>query len=615
MTYHKITFFRVALTFSVPLLVATGLASFQRAAVETTAFRSLHFMETQTTKGSIRLSVEQIPTIDFPLRVFRLTAQRAPAEFIERFLPSVAPNAKQLEPLAQLSIHRKIPPKNSENLVGAVDGDHLAAYADLESGDALVLPTISRLKPLRGIDEANATRLAEDLISRSGVIGKDETRVTAGNVQMLARERAVNESTTGVRTSLMGKANYLTLVHFRRYVDRYAVYGPGSRALLALGQGASLQGFIRRWKIAAVSDTVAETRSRDEVAREIRTQLEQAARNSDVEVLSVKVGYYDANRGYLQPVYRFTSRVHHLETGPVRNHHLQTPVKKESLTDDDYLIGYVHVGREYEELPSLLRSPRQQPTSPPGASIKEVSPFDSVAQTPPLIQQVSADDPTIGCYIVRNDNENWSDDAEEFSDGLTSTSSRFTLIQNVWAFPDQFVGKANPEINNVNVAITEAHGNWWLFTTYMNNGDIVHITDIPSTGYGGAGHRLRYWIIHSCEVIPTGFDLKNYAARWWHVFSGLHSIVSYRTIMRIDDDVSGPFAEVVALGVPFASAWIFEVSNADAYDDDDRELNHANKNLLMGRPATISACGHVDDSIYNLKRAGKNCLWFQWIDG
>jgi hypothetical protein len=35
----------------------------------------------------------------------------------------------------------------------------------------------------------------------------------------------------------------------------------------------------------------------------------------------------------------------------------------------------------------------------------------------------------------------------------------------------------------------------------------VYLSDIPSTGYGpGAGGSLAYWILHSCEVIPTPTD-------------------------------------------------------------------------------------------------------------
>ena len=81
--------------------------------------------------------------------------------------------------------------------------------------------------------------------------------------------------------------------------------------------------------------------------------------------------------------------------------------------------------------------------------------------------------------------------------------------------------------------------------------DLVNIdTDIPSggsNGYGGgagASGDLAYWIIHSCEVLPTPADYSAENRRlaydtWWDVFNGMHAVLSYRTQMFIADNAAG----------------------------------------------------------------------------
>ena len=71
----------------------------------------------------------------------------------------------------------------------------------------------------------------------------------------------------------------------------------------------------------------------------------------------------------------------------------------------------------------------------------------------------------------------------------------------------------------------------------------MRLSDIPSDGYGGgAGGKLAYWIIHSCEVIPTPTDYSVTDRHiafddWFRIFNGMHAVVGYRTEMLIGDKV------------------------------------------------------------------------------
>src|SRR5260370_12423903 len=80
--------------------------------------------------------------------------------------------------------------------------------------------------------------------------------------------------------------------------------------MVAVGNNGAVEGFVRHWKTGAVSGEVRETRKREQVAEAILDQLRPLAKTAEVEVLNTEVAYYDGNRDYLQPVYRFTARLH-----------------------------------------------------------------------------------------------------------------------------------------------------------------------------------------------------------------------------------------------------------------------------------------------------------------
>jgi hypothetical protein len=588
----------------------------------------------QRGKGNIRLSPSQIPVAQSPMPVLRLSAQRAPVDFVRQFLPAVAPRAKNLERLSQIPFFTQRGIKAADYLSGAVDDNHLAALVDEQSGDVEVFPSLSRVKPMRGDEVERAASLARRYFSQPEIIGKDDTRAVAQRPLPLYGQNV--ERNARRPTGRPNRAAYLAYVPLRRFVDRYPVYGPGSTAMLAIGTEGTLQGFVRRWKTGAVFDRVVERRTRDEVAKMILTQLEPSARNANVEVNNVELAYYDGNRDYLQPVYRFTARISHL---PLLDN--SRPGRGQKQTDDDFIIGYVPVGKEFEPIPSLLSTPRETPTTPDkdyqkktflSPSLNEV--LNSTASlahsnnraTPvsnelnsPALQNLP--DPTVGRYVVRNDDSNWVADANEFWSGLTFSlpffttgAPFFTNSQYYWAEPRLFTNQEQFFVDDVNVALIEVHGDWWLYSTNMNCCDLVDIQTIPSPGYGSStGGDLCYWIIHSCEVVPAPDDTANWPDPWWNIFGGVHSVVGYRTIMYIDDDVGFPYGFKLTFFAPVVSAWLNTLSSASAYSGGPRADAHGGINRPMGRASTISTCGREDDTVFDtspLPRA--NCLRVFW---
>jgi hypothetical protein len=244
---------------------------------------------------------------------------------------------------------------------------------------------------------------------------------------------------------------------------------------------------------------------------------------------------------------------------------------------------------------------------------------------------VREDDPTVGRYVVRNDNPNWVANANEFWSGLTIfpwMATNFTNAQYYWAIPQQYTTNKNNRVNSVNVALTEGHGDWWLFTTLSNCCDVVDINTIPG-GYGtSAGGNLRFWAIHSCEVVPAPDDTGSWPNPWWNIFQGLHSVVGYRTIMYIDDDIGFPFGLNVGLGMPFVSSWLSTLHGASAYASNPATIvhgghypgdpcNYTGPNSIlckpMGRATAIAVCGHENDNVFNTQvLPPASCLTVFW---
>src|SRR5216684_6057618 len=217
-----------------------------------------NFTTGQRVADRVRISVDQIPAMTAPMPVLRLAKQAPPDAFVRRFLANVAPQAKTLEPLGKNKLFAQGNLRPPDNLYGAFDGNHLAAYVDNQSGDAQVFPAMSRLKPMRQDELERAGVIARQSFAREQLLGKDDTRF-----ELLKPLALYGQNTT--RSGSQGKSLFLAYVRLRRFVDKYPVYGPGSRALLVIGSGGSFPGFVRRWKTGETVDRVWQARSRAEV--------------------------------------------------------------------------------------------------------------------------------------------------------------------------------------------------------------------------------------------------------------------------------------------------------------------------------------------------------------
>ena len=473
------------------------------------------------------------------------------------------------------------------------DGKRLVAFVDAKTGESRVFPTLETLKPGKGLAKrasAAAARFARD----PSLFPEDATTaVPLAPTTLLAAQR----QREGRRTA----ANeYLAYARIQRQVDGAPVWGEGTRAALAVGADDEVHAFSHRWRPAQRTTTVIEPHPRAQIADAILAQLKSVPASSNVRVDRVTVGYYDGGGKFLQPVYRFEATV------------IPPPLANEKRKPaNQHVFGYVSVGQAPEALPLLGAKVGKPPVNPPGKTGK-----------PAPKKSAPPGDPTVGRYVVRNDNSGWVTSANEFFSGLQIASTLFgsgipfTNSQYYWAEPRLFTTEKNSFINSVQVGLNEVHGNWWLFSTRDNSHDLVSLSDIPSSGYGSGSGSLKYWIVHSCEVIPTQTDEATSFDVWWNIFNGLRAVVGYRTEMWINDHVTGKFGLYIGLGAGFVSAWLNDIASDDSYDS-SMTYSDGNRGITepMGRASAVVVCGHSDDIVSQVGSLGRaSCLTEWWFD-
>lgn len=547
------------------------------------------------TPQPIRFKAE-VPKAPDGMAVLRLTAQPAPVSLVNTVLAASRAPAK-LAPLASSPLFRENKLQAPDDALGVVVDQHVRAWVDPKTGDAEIYPELGSLQPLAGGAAPGLGRVA-DLFKSRAFLAADDTRVVVDRPQTLYGATYVRDRGAGTRAE-RPKAAYLSYVAARRFVGEVPVTGRGSRAQVALGAGGSVEGLIRSWKSAKTVATIQRPRGPGQVLLEIERQLRPSAIAAEVTVETIDLVYYDGNEDWLQPAYRFTARLHRPGSG---------------VGADDLVIGYVSVGELLEPLPVLGQTRGPSPTR--AAPRRPGPPISKALQAASAIPD---NDPIVGRYVVREDDTNWVADANEFWGGLTSTwwsAPLFTNSQYYWAEPRLFTTQKNWFINAMHLALIEVHGDWWLYSTLKNCCDLVDITsDIPSPGYGpSAGGRLADWVIHSCEVVPAPDDTSTWADPWWNIFGGVRNVVGYRTIMYIDDDAGWPYGSSLGRLAPVVSSWLSDVISLGAYSGHPHTPAHGGVDRPMGRPSTISACGHDGDSVLSTSTLGRaGCLTVWWF--
>jgi Family of unknown function (DUF6345) len=522
---------------------------------------------------------KQIPAVRKAMPLLQLGKPAVASNgLLERLSRNGSPNAKF---------------KELKGGLAAYDGKRLVAFVNTKTGESRVFPTLEGLRPGRGLVKRAAAAAAHFARDKS-LFPEDATRaVPLAPITLMSSRRPRAGRRTPAR-------EYLGYVRIQRQVDGAPVWGEGTQAALAVAGDDLVHALSHRWRPAQKTTTVIEPHPRAQIADAIRAQLKAIPTSSNLRVDRVRVGYYDGGGKFLQPVYRFEATV---IPPPLENEHRKPT--------NQHVFGFVSIGEAPEALPVLGAKAGKPPVNPPPkvtkAAVKKPAP---------------PGDPTVGRYVVRNDSSGWVTSANEFFSGLQFAQSffggiNFTNSQYYWAEPRLFTTEKNSFINSVQLALNEVHGNWWLFSTRDNSHDLVSLSSIPSSGYGGNGSgSLKYWIIHSCEVIPTQTDETTSFDVWWNIFNGLHAVVGYRTEMWINDHVTGKFGLYIGLGAAFVAAWLNDIAADDSYDSGDTYFD-GNRGITepMGRASAVVVCGHTDDIVSQVGSLGRaNCLTEWWFD-
>jgi hypothetical protein len=543
--------------------------------------------------ASLKFSAE-IPPLPTKMQVLTLTSQEAPIGLIESILAKSGYRDK-LAPLHQHPFFQKNEIKTPDHIVGLVEDEHLKVWVDRETGDIKMFPSLGKVKALTADSAEQHRAVVEELFRSPDFIAKDDTRLAIDEPDTLLGARLVRDARGEIHFE-SPKAPYLNFFVARRFVGAYPVDGPGSRALAQVDGNGDVVGLLRSWKKARIDKEIETNLTVDMIKSEIGRQLKQPLSNSEVTVDRIDLAYYDSNGRYLQPVVRFTARIHAL-----------TMPKTPARTADNFVVGYIPFSKDIEPLPALGTIDGPSPQTP-----EKNVPHSGKDQ------EGKPNDPIVGRYVVRNDDSGWVNDANAFWGSLAAspTAPLFSNSQYYWAEPRLFTNEKDFFINAMNLALVEVHGDWWLFSTLQNCCDLVNIqTDIPNPGYGPSGNgRLADWIIHSCEVVPSPDDTATWPSPWWNIFSGVRNVVGYRTIMYISDGAGGPYGASLGNVAPVVSSWLSDVMSLNAYSGHPKAVAHGGINRPMGRPATISACGHDNDSAFSTSSLSPaNCLTVWWI--
>jgi len=527
---------------------------------------------------NVHIDVSIIPVTTEPMPVYQLGEPVVvPSDYLCDIIENVAPNAQLLA-------------FGTQGASAAFDGDRLVAFVHPQTGESRVFPTLEGLKPGKGL-ESVASAVAAKFASDPTLFPADDTTLVVGNPITLSGSQSPCEG------SATDPEEYLAFVSVGRQVNGLPVYGPGTQGTIAVDCNGNIQAFAHRYRPAYVTNQTIVPNSPDQVAQSIVNNLSNSCTSDNITIESVVVSYYDNGNNTLQPVFTYSGSI---------------PASSNASTHG-LIAGSISVGN------------LTQPITPiPQTDYPSNEPAGFVTTRDLRFSPRGDNSSTVGRYVVRADSPDWLSSATTFILSLESASSlggtlSFTDDQYLAAVPDMFTTERNSYVNSVQIALNEVHGDWGEFSTYKQDGDIVTLAEIGAAGGLGpdAGGCLAYWILHSCEVIPTQTDEPTSFDVWWQIFHGMHSVVGYRTDMWINDNVTSNFGLWVGLGAGIVPAWFLEVATNNLYGPNDMMYTDSNRGISepMGRPSSVSVCGHVDDTACDIGGIGEpTCLFEFWLD-
>jgi len=277
-------------------------------------------LENASQHPPIYLSANQIPEVKQPMVVMKLGgAVVASEELLRGIVQTIAPEIELRE-------------LENSGALAAYNGRRLVAFVHPKTGESSVFPTLEALKPGERLGErarAISARIAND----ASLFPEDGTQVTALPPVTLMGSRHIRGD------KQIESAEYLAFVRLERQVNGFPVFGPGTKAMIAIAADDSIQAFTHRWRQAIPTEEKIVPHSRERIVRSILTQLAPSAKSANVTVDKVTVGYYDTGENFLQPVYRFQATI------ASTNHELRAANRR--------VVGYVSIGEPPEPLPVL----------------------------------------------------------------------------------------------------------------------------------------------------------------------------------------------------------------------------------------------------------------------
>ncbi|MGA3318349.1 MAG: hypothetical protein ABSC64_18160 [Candidatus Korobacteraceae bacterium] len=377
-----------------------------------------------------------VPPAPAEMQIYKLTATKAPLEFLNEKLSTIKLPALKLEQKSYIV----------RGTTGQNDQDRVRVFADPATGDTNFTPNFSELvraeKPEKPVSVENAQKVARSALSDVRFIPKDATELRfADDITVMGGATAPTVAKNAAAPARTEPRVVLTITPAIRYASGFRVYGLGSHAVVSLANDGSMVGALRRWRAASLGDrirtSITAEQVRADIERQLRPQLSAAGTRATVD--KIDVAYYDGNANYLQPVYRFAATI-------------QPGEKKISSIR---VAGYVPIGKALEPIPDLAAAPSGiTPTKP-----KEVSEASPRMEMRPETATGGAGDPadiTLGEYANQDwpNNGAYVDMANKFLSGLTFLDSIFPgwtppVNRTQWyvAYPSEVVGPSRSTIS------------------------------------------------------------------------------------------------------------------------------------------------------------------------
>jgi hypothetical protein len=359
------------------------------------------------------------------------------------------------------------------------------------------------------------------------------------------------------------------IIRADRFVGSLRVYGSGSVAVAELRGGRVVSSVIR-WKVPG-SENLVKTRSLNE--KRLRAHVGSLfSFDQDVSVLSSPELVYVDDGRTLQPAYRVPLNVRRADGAAADVQETFIPAVEQGL-------------------------------SIPPSPIESVGVCTAPAQTKPGTSPIDR-------YVV-NEERQWAVNASAFLETLGPSNGALTA-RNLCYLEERMLASDKAKfVDSATVALIESHGQPGRIQITPEGPRYMKFIDVG--GYGTGEESLRLLVLHSCEVIATNDDDTEWFHPWFSLFGGLHTVLGYRTPMKISDGVSTAFAAHLRDDEPLIRSWFAEVASVPSYGNAIPPAPVPGAKSL-GRAAAVTVCGEGQARPRHLKAMrAPDCLAGYWM--